>query len=397
LSAYREVIAHCQRGLELLTHLSETVERDRQELAIRLSFHVALGAVHGLGAQEVEENLKQAQALAQKVNDEKALVSAVVALGRVYIIRSDRAGALQIAEEDVRLVERVRDPALAIQLHTQLGTIHTFRAEYARARAHLTQALTLYATAGHESLIFSSGLDPLLMVHALSSLGLWLAGWPDQSQRQQHHLLARAQQLADAFSRVIADIDAAILALLRGDLSEAHQLADQGARLATQHGSSMYSALGMIVQGCIAVRGRDIETGISTLKKALRDYRATSAHNLLPVFLSFLAEALSRCGKIEEAFVTVAEALRVSETNLEVLWEAELYRLKGELVLQSGARSPKSQEENQKSKARPALSRRDKRQKSKITNPQSPTPNPQIVSGRADRAQTGGEWRQRSG
>ena len=115
--------------------------------------------------------------------------------GAVYVTRADRAGALRIAEEDVRLVERVRDPALAIQLHTQLGTIHTFCAEYARARAHQTQVLTLYTTAEHESSIFSSGVDPLMIMYLLSSLGLWLAGWLDQSKQQQHNLLARAAQL----------------------------------------------------------------------------------------------------------------------------------------------------------------------------------------------------------
>ena len=82
LSAYHEAITHCQQGLELLAHVPATPERDRQELAIRISLHVALGAVRGQGAQEVEENLTQAQELARKVNDEKALVSVVVALGR---------------------------------------------------------------------------------------------------------------------------------------------------------------------------------------------------------------------------------------------------------------------------------------------------------------------------
>ena len=105
----------------MLAHVPETSERDRQELALRMSFHRALGAVRGQGSQEVEENLKQALELARKVNDEQALVTTMVALGRVYVTRSDRAGALQIAEEDSRLVERVHDPALAILLHMQLG------------------------------------------------------------------------------------------------------------------------------------------------------------------------------------------------------------------------------------------------------------------------------------
>jgi hypothetical protein len=125
LSAYRETITHCQQGLELLAHLPATPERARQELAIRMSLHTALSAARGQGATEVEENLIQTQELARKVNDEKALVSMMVALGRVYVVRSDRAGARRIAGEDSRLVEQVRDPALAILLHTQLGTIHT--------------------------------------------------------------------------------------------------------------------------------------------------------------------------------------------------------------------------------------------------------------------------------
>ena len=96
----------------------------------------------------------------------------------------------------------------------------------------------------------------------------------------------------------------------------------------------MYSAMGMVVQGCILVRGGDLESGIDILKKAIPAYRATSAQTVLPLFLSVLAEGLSQCGNSEEVFATIAEALRLSQTTLEVCWEAELYRLKGTLILQ---------------------------------------------------------------
>ena len=124
------------------------------------------------------------------------------------------------------------------------------------------------------------------------------------------------------------------------------------------------------MQGCLAVRSGDFETGINTLKKALPDYRATSAQSLLSVFLSFLAEGLSRCGKSEEAFATLAEALKLSETSLEVYWEAELYRLKGELSLtvqvqvQSHKRKQKSKVQGPRSKV--------KNSNSQILNPKSP-------------------------
>jgi predicted ATPase len=79
------------------------------------------------------------------------------------------------------------------------------------------------------------------------------------------------------------------------------------------------------------------------------------------VFLSFLAEGLARCGKSEEAFATIAEALTLSETSLEVYWEAELYRLKGELVLQSRVQSHK---------------KKIKKQRVKGKNQKLPTPDP---------------------
>jgi len=112
-------------------------------------------------------------------------------------------------------------------------------------------------------------------MYSLSSLGLWLAGWLDQSRRQQHNLLARGAQLLDIFSSVYAHLTAAFAALLRGDLDEARQLADQGVHLATQHGPFNYVTMGRVVQGCIAVRGGDFETGLHTLQKSLPDYRAT--------------------------------------------------------------------------------------------------------------------------
>src|SRR5262245_31836598 len=200
-----------------------------------------------------------------------------------------------------------------------------------------------------------------MIMYSLFSLGLWLSGWLDQRKQQYHNLLARAAQLGDTSSSVLASIHAAVLALLRGDLDEARQLADQGVRRALEQGSAMYSAMGMVVQGCILVRGGDLESGIDILKKAIPAYRATSAQTVLPLFLSVLAEGLSQCGKSEEAFVTIAEALRLSQTTLEVCWEAELYRLKGTLTLQSQTShrqvARKSKTSRDTSKARQPASR----------------------------------------
>jgi hypothetical protein len=84
-----------------------------------------------------------------------------------------------------------------------------------------------------------------------------------------------------------------------------------------------------------------------------------------PYVLALLAEAYGKARQPEEGLAGLAEALVLVDKTGERFYEAEVYRLKGELVLQSGVRSHKSQEENQKAK---------------MTNPQSLTPSPQHLT-----------------
>jgi predicted ATPase len=53
-------------------------------------------------------------------------------------------------------------------------------------------------------------------------------------------------------------------------------------------------------------------------------------------YLAFLAETYGQTRQAAEGLRTIAEALAFAHTTGERCWEAELYRLKGELLLQSG-------------------------------------------------------------
>ena len=71
--------------------------------------------------------------------------------------------------------------------------------------------------------------------------------------------------------------------------------------------------------------------------RGLAGWRATGAELVQPYFLALLAEAYEKAGQAEEGLLVLAEALALVRTSGERRKEAELYRLKGELLL---ARSP---------------------------------------------------------
>jgi predicted ATPase len=81
----------------------------------------------------------------------------------------------------------------------------------------------------------------------------------------------------------------------------------------------------------LAKQGAD---GISSIRQGLLSWQATGAGLALPIYLAFLVEAYGQVGQEEEGLRTLAEALATVDRTGERMYEAELYRLKGELTLQ---------------------------------------------------------------
>jgi predicted ATPase len=69
--------------------------------------------------------------------------------------------------------------------------------------------------------------------------------------------------------------------------------------------------------------------------KGLAGYRTVESELNQPYFLGLLADANGKVGRAEDGLALVAEAIAIVDRNQESAWEAELYRLKGELTLQS--------------------------------------------------------------
>ena len=69
------------------------------------------------------------------------------------------------------------------------------------------------------------------------------------------------------------------------------------------------------------------------MREGLAAYQATGTELMRPHFLALLAEALAKARHVEEGLRILEEALAVVHRNGERYYQAELYRLKGELLL----------------------------------------------------------------
>jgi tetratricopeptide (TPR) repeat protein len=174
------------------------------------------------------------------------------------------------------------------------------------------------------------------------ALTLWLLGYPEQSLRRSQEALALAQGLSHPFSLAFALAFAAFLHQLRRDGQATHAQAEAVMTLAQEQGLPRFAAMGTILRGWALVEhGQPVE-GIALIHQGLAAWQTAGQQLGRPHYLALLAEAYGRAGQVEDGLSALEEALAVAHTNGDCVHEAELYRLKGELLL---ARSTKHQAE----------------------------------------------------
>jgi predicted ATPase len=165
-------------------------------------------------------------------------------------------------------------------------------------------------------------------------LVLWQLGYPDQALQRSEAALTLAQARAHPFSLAAAQVFAAMSHQLRRERLLIQEGAVAGITLAREQGFSVWLGQGTVLQGWALAEQGQREEGIIQIRQGLAARQAIGAGILQSYFLTLLAEAYGKTGHAEEGLATLAEALAVIDKTGERFYEAELYRLKGELTLQ---------------------------------------------------------------
>src|SRR5262245_13554210 len=164
-------------------------------------------------------------------------------------------------------------------------------------------------------------------------MGLWGLGYADQAQHWGQDELARAQQGAHTPSLASAHLFAALLAQHRRDVAATQAAAEATIAIATTHGLAHRVAQGRILQGWARAMQGDAATGVAQIEQGWEEVQQFGLQLYRPYFLALLAEAYGQAGHPAAGLPCLAEAVtRVAATE-ERWWEAEVYRLQGELLL----------------------------------------------------------------
>ena len=88
--------------------------------------------------------------------------------------------------------------------------------------------------------------------------------------------------------------------------------------------------------GIVDVFGKNVEDGIARIEEGLQFWKAVGMGVFVPFWEVTIADAYLKFGRIEEAFKLLeATEEMINETDHR-MWEAELYRIRGNLFVSQG-------------------------------------------------------------
>ncbi len=340
--ANADAITLCKRGLALLPQLPASRQRGAQELSFQFTLATLFSIVKGWAADDVEMTLTRALVLSDVVGDTWQRIKIRRALQSLYVVRArydlveqfytESEALVRHDQRQQHLVPDVRNHAIGLlfmgrpsESHVLFGQIVTMNDE--------TLLKEFYA---------SYGFDYFATTYAMRSQTLWCLGYPTSA----HESLQIAEQAALKYER---PFDRAFTMAYRAMLQEWSDdfdtfRAQAAATLALTHEAqaNYYHAWSAILVCFADGQKQPTMENLTRLRAEIDALTATGARVRLPYYFSLLARVALKAEQFAHALEALEEAFAMSRQHNEHWWDAELYRLYGEVKLAEGTPTDKT-------------------------------------------------------
>jgi tetratricopeptide (TPR) repeat protein len=337
--ALTETISHLNQGLELVSTLPRSSERDTRELGLRTHLGTAWLALKGWPAPEVWTSLHPALALAKSLERNDALLPILWGLTFYVQTQGRVAESLPWAEEMLDIAKATGDPDLLIAGHALASACYFWMGKLIKALEHRDKMLALYDGERHGHLVDMLNHDPKTGVGTLASISTWMLGYPDRAVRLGDETVAHARRRAHPFDLGWALTQGAEVFDFRCEPEQLRKRAEEGERLGREHSMPvLWALMAPFGYGLALIRDGKPAEGIAALKAGLAVWDGSGGKIHSPYYKSQLAEATALQGDTAAALALIDEQIAQVERPgwEERIHYAEILRLKGWMLSLKG-------------------------------------------------------------
>ncbi len=333
--AAREAVALARRGLSLLQSTAQTAKSRNLEFSLHLLLGNALLVTAGYGDPEVEQIYRRARDLCEGLGDRAELLPVLYGLWVFQLIHSGLDQALEFGREFLQLAQEVKSAATLVG-ERMLGCPLFYLGRFSQALPRFERAMAAYDQSMHGPLAWRYGQDAGVTTRTYLAWTMWLLGYPDRAVLHNREARRLGDEMEHALSRGHALFFAAIHAYFRRDWDDFRALAHELVQLAQERELKFWLYAGQVVSGFVTARHGNANAGIKEMNSGIQDSLAAGTELNHTVLYALLAEAYSESGQPKQGLAAIGSAFSVVERTRECWFEAELHRLRGELLLQQG-------------------------------------------------------------
>jgi TOMM system kinase/cyclase fusion protein len=334
--AYVESIRHFQRALGLVEQSPARSSLGPLELGIVESLGTALLSTQGYASPDVESTFARAQEVCDRLGEEVP-VRALHGIWGVHISRGNRDAVRDILPRFHRIAERSPDAVNQLTAHAHTGLAAFLGGEFPAASTALEAAVPWYDTDGYRAFLREYGYDGGLYAYAYLAWTAWIVGDAAKARRVRAEMLALSARSRNPYGLAIALGFAANVAHGLGDIAEVRELSARAIAHATEQKLYLWLGPATCMQGWAMVAEGEREAGHMLLQQGLGLFHVVGLRTTYPFHLALQAEAhLAAGGDLDAGLAAVDEALGMTAQYVDRFYEAEIHRLRGELLIAAG-------------------------------------------------------------
>jgi class 3 adenylate cyclase/tetratricopeptide (TPR) repeat protein len=340
-SAMTEAVAQLRKGLDLLAGLPDGPRRRQQELDLLLAIRPALAFTKGISAPDVGEAIARARTLAEQLDQPEYVVRLSFGQWAFHLGRSEHKLALSFAEQIEKIAEARNDVRVQLRGRRANGMTRLHLGDFVAARALLDQCHGL--AEAHRGIGAGVAEDPYATMLAYLAVTLAHLGYIDQSRLRLEEAFTETRRLGHAQTLAIVLIFANWTAWITRS-PEIGRYGEELLAISTEHRLPFHFGWATAFRGAsLTVRGQAHE-GLTVVTQGLEALRGTGTVMNTPIVLMWLAKAYAMVGQPSQGLSYLAEAAQIIETTDERCSEAELLRLRGDLL--NAIRDPSAAEQS---------------------------------------------------
>jgi class 3 adenylate cyclase/tetratricopeptide (TPR) repeat protein/ribosomal protein L40E len=328
-SAFAEAQAQLQQGLEWIEKLPEAPKRDARELELASTLAQVLFVTRGYTAPETRAAAERSRELAEKGGNLAQLVAQVFGIWRSVMSAGNYSTAASLAVRLLELAQREGSPASFAFAYHAVQNAQFVRGDLVGSEEHFARLSGFLDVAGYRQ-------APGTVIIAIGGASICAAalGQAESARERIARMIAFAQDSKNPFDLAFGrGFESWLYCSLR-EPQRAEVAGTQALAIAEEHGFPLVTNMTRVMLGWARAQLGSSGEGVALISQGLAGHAKMGGRLFITDSMARLAEAQALDGKLDDALVTIEEALQANPE--ELVYRPIALTRRGELRLKLG-------------------------------------------------------------